>query len=194
MMKLLLLGWLMGASLPMLAQSGPSPTRLSLKTSLSHPVAKSARKVLAVPVTVTPKLLSAEQLLVADKVFLGKIPCELATHVTLSPDSRTAGRFLLEIGREKHWMEPVLTSTGAVRLEDAKSGAVWLQLTNKSMLMNRKLGKRLADACMNEDQLRVAQAMELSPAPSLLEPLRVDVAPLEPGKDGAPSALASATN
>ncbi len=194
MMKLLVWGVLMGSSLAVLAQSAPSSSRMPLKASASLPAGKSARTALAVPVVVTPELLSAEQLLVADKVFLGKIPCELATHVTISPDSRMAGRFLLEIGREKHWMEPVPTSTGAVRLEDAKSGAVWLQLANKSMLMNQKLGKRMADACMNADQVRVAQAMELSPAPNLLEPLRVEAAPLEPGKDVVPPVLASATN
>ncbi len=68
-------------------------------------------------------------------------------------------------------MVPVLTSTGAIRLEDASSGAVWLQLANKSMLMDQKQGRRLADACMNADQLVVADAMERSPAPNLLEPL-----------------------
>jgi hypothetical protein len=46
-----------------------------------------------------------------------------------------------------------------------------LQLANKSMLMNQKLGKRLADSCMNADQIRVARSMELAPGPGLLEPL-----------------------
>lgn len=194
MMKFLLLGLLLGASFPILAQSAPSTTPHAVKTAVSHPAVKSARKVVAVPDVVAPVALSAEQLAVADKVVLGKIPCELAAHVTISADGRAAGRFVLEIGREKHWMEPVPTSTGAVRLEDAKSGAVWLQLANKSMLMNQKLGKRMADACMNPDQLRVAEAMERSHAPNLLEPLRAESAPLESTKGGVPHAVASATN
>lgn len=194
MMKFLLLGVLMGASFPMLAQTTQSPVRPAVKAVAAHPAAKSARKVVAVPDVMTPLALSAAQLAVAGKVVLGKIPCELATQVILSADSRTAGRFVLEIGREKHWMEPVPTSTGAVRLEDAKSGAVWLQLANKSMLMNQKLGKRMADACMNADQLQVAQAMERSHAPNLLEAPRVEVATPELGKDGVVRALASATN
>lgn len=194
MMKLLLLGLLMGASLPLLAQTAPSQARSAVKAAGAHPAAKSVRKVVAVPDVMVPVALSAEQLAVADKVVLGKIPCELATQVTISADGRTAGRFVLEIGREKHWMEPVPTSTGAVRLEDAKSGAVWLQLANKSMLMNQKLGKRMADACMNADQVRVAEAMERSHAPNLLDAPRGEVATPESGKDGIPRALASATN
>lgn len=196
MMKFLLSGLLMGASLPLLAQSTPSPARQAVKSAVSHPAVKSMRKVkvVAVPDVVTPVVLSADQLAVADRVVLGKIPCELATHVTITADGRTAGRFVLEIGREKHWMEPVPTSTGAVRLEDAKSGAVWLQLANKSMLMNQKLGKRMADACMNADQMRVAEAMERSHAPNLLDAPRTEVATPESGQDGVARALASATN
>lgn len=194
MMKFLLSGLLMGASFPMLAQAAPSPTRPAVKVAVARPAVQSARKGVAVPDVVTPVALSAEQLAVADRVVLGKVPCELATYVTISADSRTAGRFVLEIGREKHWMEPVPTSTGAVRLEDAKSGAVWLQLANKSMLMNQKLGKRMADACMNAEQLRVAEAMERSHAPNLLEAPHVELVTPESGKGGSPRALASATN
>lgn len=196
MMKSMLLGCWMGLALPLWAQSVPATDPLSTKASVAkrNVRVKAARKVVAAPVAMTSEALSEAQLAVADKVVVGKIPCELATHVTITPDSRTAGRFILEIGRAKHVMVPVPTSTGAVRLEEAKSGAVWLQLANKSMLMNQKLGKRLADACMNADQLRVAQAMERSPAPNLLEPLAAEAAPLEHGKDEVPPALVSATN
>ena len=44
-------------------------------------------------------------------------------------------------------MHPVESRTGAIRLEDPKRGAMWLQLGNKSMLMSQKLGQRLADEC-----------------------------------------------
>jgi hypothetical protein len=113
--------------------------------------------------------LSPEQMLVADKVILGRIPCELGVYVTIGRDAQLAGRFVLETGREKHQMTPMPTSTGAVRLEDAGSGAVWLQLSNKSMLMNQKRGQRMADDCMNTDQIRVAQALLNNPAPHLLD-------------------------
>ena len=115
--------------------------------------------------------LSDDQLAVAQRVVLGKVPCELGAHVALSAHPLSQGWFVLEHGRQRFHMAPVLTSTGAIRLEEAASGAVWLQLANKSMLMDQKQGRRLADACMNADQVAVADAMMRSPAPNLLEPL-----------------------
>jgi hypothetical protein len=79
----------------------------------------------------------------------------------------------------------VSTLTGAIRLEDAAAGVVWLQLANKSMLMSQKLGKRLADACASADQLIVAKELERNPAPSLLDaPVRQAAA--QPGVTLAP--------
>lgn len=125
--------------------------------------------------------LSTEQLDIANRVVLGRMPCELSAHVVVRPDARGAGRFVLELGKQQYAMVPVATRTGAIRLEDDAAGVVWLQLANKSMLMSQKHGKRLADACVNAEQLLVAQEMERNPAPSLLD------APLHPSYP-APSA------
>ena len=46
---------------------------------------------------------------------------------------------------------------------------MWLQIANKSMLMNQKLGQRMADECMSERQNAVAQAMRTNPAPGLFD-------------------------
>lgn len=113
--------------------------------------------------------LSPEQLALANRVALGNMPCELGAHVSLRPDVRGAGHFVLELGRQKFSMVPVSTSTGAIRLEDETAGVVWLQLANKSMLMSQKQGKRLADACVSAEQLIVAKDLERNPAPSLLD-------------------------
>jgi hypothetical protein len=117
--------------------------------------------------------LSADHLLVAQKVLVGAIPCELSSTVAIAPHAESSGRFLLTVGRQQHVMEPVLTSTGAVRLENAASGMVWLQLTNKSMLMDHKQGKRVADGCMTAEQRLVAEALERAPGPHLLDPVVV---------------------
>ena len=128
-----------------------------------------AQKQIPVSQRMAPPELSAEQLAVADRVGLGRMPCELSAHVVIRPDPRGPGMFLLDLGKERFHMTPVVTSTGAIRLEDPVAGAVWLQLGNKSMLMSQKLGKRLADACVSPDQALVAQALERNPAPSLLD-------------------------
>lgn len=66
-------------------------------------------------------------------------------------------------------MIPVATTTGAVRLEDTKAGAVWLQIANKSMLMNQKLGQRMADECMSPEQYVVAEAIKKAPPQSVFD-------------------------
>ena len=116
-----------------------------------------------------PVVLTDDQLAVAEHVQVGGMPCELGARVAVSSDPAVKGRFLLELGRQKFVMVPVPTTTGAVRLEDAASGAVWLQLANKSMLMDQRHGHRLADECMSAEQAQVAQRMAQSPAPGLLD-------------------------
>ncbi len=66
-------------------------------------------------------------------------------------------------------MHPTESRTGAIRLEDPKRGAMWLQLANKSMLMSQKLGRRLADECQSPQQVEVADALKRNPQPSILD-------------------------
>jgi hypothetical protein len=138
-------------------------------TKAKHPVAKASAPAHAAPKAQEPVVLTPEQLAIAQRVQVGKINCELGAVVTLSPDAQSAGRFVLELGHSHYAMVPVVSSTGAIRLEDEANGALWLQLGNKSMLMNQKEGKRLADGCMTPDQMQVAQALESNPAPSLFD-------------------------
>jgi hypothetical protein len=95
---------------------------------------------------------------------VGRFPCEHGTSVTLSADSKMPGYFNMQGKNFSYHMVPVESVTGAVRLEEAKSGAVWLQLANKSMLMNQKQGTRLADECMSPEQMGVAQELKNAPA------------------------------
>lgn len=143
------------------------------------PVKKTAtpRKKAAVATVATgaaaavmaPRVLNADELALADRVHTGRIACELGQHVSVTKDGSNAGHFLVSGNGFNFHMSPVGTSTGVVRLEDQKSGAVWLQIANKSMLMNQKQGKRLADECMSPEQLQVAEAIKKSPPPSLLD-------------------------
>lgn len=110
-----------------------------------------------------------EQMAIAEQVYLGKLPCELGVSVTVKADASAPGYFDVQFKKHKYRMLPVVTSTGAIRLEDAKAGAVWLQLSNKSMLMDQKLGRRLTDDCMSPDQAVVAKLLAINPMPNLLE-------------------------
>jgi hypothetical protein len=102
-------------------------------------------------------------------VHTGRMVCELGNSVTVTPDPQQPSRFVVQIKRNTYFMTPVATTTGAVRLEDAQAGAMWLQLPHKSMLMNSKLGQRMADECQSEHQTAAAHVMKLNPPPSLLD-------------------------
>ena len=115
--------------------------------------------------------LSPAELAIAQQVYVGRMACELGAFVNVSADGASPGHFMVEGRGFKYHMVPVATSTGAVRLEDAKGGAVWLQISNKSMLMNQKLGQRLADECQGAEQVVVAEAIRKNPPVSLLESL-----------------------
>ena len=126
---------------------------------------------MAVAIEAADAALTPAELSIAERVYVGKLPCELGADVTLTADIKNPGYFNVQGKNFKYRMFPVPTTTGAVRLEDRKAGAVWLQLANKSMLMNQKLGVRLADECTSVAQLEVAENLKLNPPASILEPL-----------------------
>jgi len=121
-----------------------------------------------VPVTAVSSPPSPE-LLIAQQIHVGHLPCELGAMVRVEADTTQPGYFHVHGKGFRYRMFPVQTSTGALRLEDKKAGAVWLQLANKSMLMDQKKGRRLADECAHPDQLAFAEAMKTNPPPSLID-------------------------
>ena len=106
---------------------------------------------------------------IAERVQVGHLPCELGASVTLERDAQSPGHFKLQGKGFSYRMRPVETSTGAIRLEDQRAGAVWLQLANKSMLMDQKLGKRLADECTSPTQVAMAEELKKNPPPTLID-------------------------
>lgn len=137
-------------------------SRVEIKTTASQ----MASGIIAAEAALTPA-----ELAIAERVFQGNLPCELGAFVAVTADTKAPGYFDVKTKNQKFRMFPVETSTGAIRLEDQKAGAVWLQLANKSMLMNQKLGQRLADVCVSPEQAVTAEMLLKNPAPSILEPL-----------------------
>ena len=137
---------------------------------------QAARKTVAAPTTaVAPAVdevlpaLEPELIAVAEQVHLGQIACELGQSVVITTDEKSPGRFYMHHNHQTYHLAPVMSKTGALRLEDSHKGAVWIQLSNKSMLMNSHLGQRLADECQSPAQAAVAHAMKLAPPVHLLE-------------------------
>lgn len=160
------------------------------------PIKRSAAKVVEemTPIDDDPSVtLSEEDLAMAKRVYLGNMPCELGASVSVTPSSKRPGFFLVQTGKMHFRMHPVESRTGAIRLEDPRAGAMWLQLGNKSMLMSQKLGQRLADECMSPVQMAFAEEMKKNPPVSILEPLPAARPVLvQAGTGSAPSAAAAA--
>ena len=139
------------------------PTR-----QITRRAAKAVEEVTPVD-TNTDVTLSEADLAVAQLVHTGKIQCELGADVTVTADEKKPGFFSVSTKGAKYRMHPVESRTGAIRLEDPRAGAMWLQIANKSMLMNQKMGLRLADDCQAPQQLAFADEMKKNPPKSLFE-------------------------
>ncbi len=155
------------------------------------PIRRSAAKVVEemTPIDDDPNVtLTPEDLELAKRVYVGTIPCELGASVTITPSEKRPGFFLVQTGKTRFRMHPVGSRTGAIRLEDGRAGALWLQLGNKSMLMSQKLGQRLADECMSPAQVTFADEMKKNPPLSILEALPA-ARPAAAGTGPAPADL-----
>jgi len=155
------------------AQPAAQPTA---QPPLTAAVAVKPQPMAAQPVVrvTTPEAaphdaVSTEELAIAQRVHQGHLPCELGTSIRVEHDATQPGHFNVHGKGFRYRMRPVPTSTGAIRLEDAKAGAVWLQLANKSMLMDQKKGRRVADECAHPEQLAYAERMKTNPPPKLFD-------------------------
>jgi hypothetical protein len=176
----------------MLASMGQAHAQAPASGAKPRPAAKG-RAVSPAPATaVVEPEIQMPLLATASLIHVGDIPCELGQKVRIEADLQKPGYFNVHARERRFRMAPVATSTGALRLEDPHGGGVWLQLANKSMLMDQKQGKRLADECMTPAQAAVAEGLKTQPAPSLLDAPKVLAAteprPAQPQPVAAPVA------
>ncbi|MEJ8849037.1 hypothetical protein [Variovorax rhizosphaerae] len=134
------------------------PKKIIKKVEERQPIAED------VDVVLTP-----EDQAVALRVHTGTIKCELGASVSITADEKKPGYFTLMHSNVRYRMHPVESRTGAVRLEDPRQQAMWLQLGNKSMLMSQKQGLRLADECQAEVQAQLAEEIKKNPPKALFE-------------------------
>jgi hypothetical protein len=109
---------------------------------------------------------SDEQKAAAAMAHVGDYACEFDQTVKVSNNAASPG--YLDVGFKKQsWtMKPVLSSTGALRLEDVKGRMLMIQIANKSMVMDTQIGQRLVDGCQSEQQRAFEKTM--TPSESML--------------------------
>ncbi|MBO9685431.1 hypothetical protein [Roseateles chitosanitabidus] len=107
-----------------------------------------------------------EQLAAAKQAYLGKYECEFKQTIEIEPDAKHAGYINVAYKKETLTMKPVLSTTGALRLEDVTGRTLMVQIANKSMLLDVKAGQRLVDDCVNPDQRAAIEAARSASAPA----------------------------
>jgi hypothetical protein len=95
-----------------------------------------------------------DQLDAADRTLYGLYQCEFNQSIDVGISPRAAGYVDVKYKASVFTMRPVLSSTGALRLEDVTGRALLLQIANKSMLMDTKIGQRLVDNCVHPEQAK----------------------------------------
>ncbi len=122
--------------------------------SVKHPrpIAKKQPQPAPAPVL---EPASEEQLAAAQRAYLGDYVCEAKQSVRIEPNAKTPGYIDVSFQKQLITMKPVLSSTGALRLEDVTGRTLMIQIANKSMLLDTKLGQRLVDDCVHPEQARL---------------------------------------
>ena len=147
----------------------PAAAKAPRAESASRVEARSTASQMAAGIIAAETALTPEELAIAEQVHVGDHPCELGQLMQVRADDKMPGYFDVRVQRKRYRMFPVLSRTGAIRLEDRKGEALLLQLSNKSMFIDQKAGRRLADECMSTAQAEVASALKTNPQPGLLD-------------------------
>jgi hypothetical protein len=99
-----------------------------------------------------------EQLQAADRVFYGVYDCEFKQVVEINRSGKYPGYVELRHMKVDYLMKPVVSTTGAIRLEDVRGETLMVQIAAKSMLLNVKTAHRLVDDCVSPKQHEMMEA------------------------------------
>jgi membrane-bound inhibitor of C-type lysozyme len=116
------------------------------------PLAAGAQRPPALPPA------GGEQIAAASLTHFGDYRCERGERLSVTLNRAHDGFVDVAFQGRVHTMRPVLSHTGAVRLEDVRGQMLVVQIPTKSMLFDTRLGRRLADDCTHEAQRQAAAA------------------------------------
>jgi hypothetical protein len=125
--------------------------------ALAQTAAKPAAKKAAPAEKPLPQADQA-QLEAAERTHFGVYECDFKQTIDVSMNAKYPGYVDVKFKKQSWTMKPSISSTGALRLEDVKGRTLLLQIANKSMLMDTKIGQRLVDACVHEKQRAAMEA------------------------------------
>lgn len=125
------------------------------KKAPAKPAAKStARAAAPAAAAATAAALpaaSADQVYASTVAHIGNYDCEFGQKITVEK-APTEGYLNLRYQGQQWTMKPELSSTGALNLNDLRGRMRYLQIANKSMLMDTSAGRRVVDGCQHDTQ------------------------------------------
>jgi hypothetical protein len=158
-----------GLALSLSAQAQTAAAKPVAKASASRSASNAPAKP-AAPVEAQLAKANSDQMAAAGMAHFGDYACELDQSIKVSASPKHDGYVDVHFKKDSWTMRPVLSSTGALRLEDVRGRMLMLQIANKSMLMDSKIGQRVVDGCVHEKQrLASAAAAGRPPAETLLQ-------------------------
>jgi hypothetical protein len=119
----------------------------------AKPAAKKAAAAAPAPVvTLSVPDATPDQVKAAELVYYGAYDCEFQQTVHISQSPKYSAYVDVKHGKKDWLMKPVLSGTGAVRLEDVRGETLMVQIASKSMLLNVKTAQRIVDDCISPKQ------------------------------------------
>jgi hypothetical protein len=116
----------------------------------------------AVKSLIAPDDDDKEQDITSSKV--SEFHCELGNNVTIYENAEDDQHIGMRWLKKIHRLTRVGTSTGANRFENKKFGLVWIGIPSKSMLLDSKKGKQLANECRTAEQAEAKKISAVVPA------------------------------
>jgi hypothetical protein len=138
---------------------GHAATTAEAKEAIKKPIKRAPPKKAVAAAAAPLSAADDEQKAAAGLAYLGDYACEFNQTVKVATNNLAPGYIDVSHDKQTWVMKPVLSSTGALRLEDVKGRMLMIQIANKSMLMDTKSGQRVVDACQHEKQREFERAL-----------------------------------
>ena len=149
-------------ALPAAAQT--TPAKPAAKPAATAAV-KSAPAAPKKPELIIPDAYP-EQVKAAEMVYYGKYECEFNQTVDIAQSPKYPAYVMVKHNKGEWLMKPVLSSTGAIRLEDVRGETLMVQIATKSMLLNTMTAHRIVDDCVSPKQREQIEAAKAAKAAS----------------------------
>ncbi|HEY2558386.1 MAG TPA: hypothetical protein VGI48_01590 [Caldimonas sp.] len=134
--------------------------------------AKPAAKVPQIKIGFAIPDAQPEQVKAAELVFYGAYDCEFSQSVSVAQNASHPAYVDVKFGRGSWLMKPILSSTGAIRLEDVRGETLMVQIASKSMLLDVKAGHRLVDDCICPKQRELVAEAKSAKAAGEAAPIK----------------------